>query len=112
MNPLWVVRKNAIIEYRADKFPVGEHIGDSGSFTHMEHETEPGDMVYIFSDGYADQFGGRDGKKFKYKQLRDILSSVASLPCGEQKRVLETRFSEWKGSHEQVDDVLVIGIRI
>lgn len=112
MNPLWVVRRNAIIEYRADKFPVGEHIGDSGDFTSMEHETEPGDMIYLFSDGYADQFGGKDGKKFKYKQFRDILCSIAGESCDEQARVLHQRFREWQGSHEQVDDVLVIGIRI
>jgi serine phosphatase RsbU (regulator of sigma subunit)/tetratricopeptide (TPR) repeat protein len=112
MNPLWVIRKNAVIEYRADKFPVGEYLGETRSFTLMEHETEPGDMIYIFSDGYADQFGGPEGKKFKYRQLRDILCTVASLPCTEQERVLLEKFEAWKGQHEQVDDVLIIGIRI
>lgn len=112
MNPLWVIRKNAVIEYRPDKFPVGEYLGETRSFTLLEHETEPGDMIYIFSDGYADQFGGPEGKKFKYRQLRDLLCSVASLPCSEQERVLLEKFEAWKGAHEQVDDVLVIGIRI
>ena len=112
MNPLWVIRKNAVIEYRADKFPVGEYHGDMKDFTLLEHKAESGDMIYIFSDGYADQFGGSAGKKFKYKQLRDILCSIATLPCDEQRNRLEESFIEWKGNHEQVDDVLVIGIRI
>lgn len=112
MNPLWVIRKNTVIEYRADKFPVGEFVGDVRPFTLLEHECEPGDMIYIFSDGYADQFGGPDGKKLKYKQLRDILCAVADKPCDEQERELGKRFAQWQGSHEQVDDVLVIGIRI
>lgn len=112
MNPLWVIRKNTVIEYRADKFPVGEYVGDVRPFTQLEHDCEPGDMVYIFSDGYADQFGGPDGKKMKYKQLRDILCAVADMPCELQQRSLSDRFLEWKGTHEQVDDVLIIGIRI
>lgn len=112
MNPLWVIRKNTIIEYRANKFPVGEYVGDVLPFTLLEHDCEDGDMIYIFSDGYADQFGGPNGKKLKYKQLRDTLCEVASLNCQDQQRILNDRFLEWKGSHEQVDDVLVIGIRI
>jgi serine phosphatase RsbU (regulator of sigma subunit)/tetratricopeptide (TPR) repeat protein len=112
MNPLWVIRRNTVIEYRADKFPVGEYIGDVRPFTQLEHECEPGDMIYIFSDGYADQFGGPDGKKLKYKQLRDILCAFAGMPCDAQKRALEEKFTEWKGHHDQVDDVLIIGIRI
>jgi serine phosphatase RsbU (regulator of sigma subunit)/tetratricopeptide (TPR) repeat protein len=112
MNPLWVIRKNTVIEYRANKFPVGEYVGDVLPFTLLEHDCEPGDMIYIFSDGYADQFGGPNGKKLKYKQLRDTLCEVAGMSCKDQERILNERFLEWKGSHEQVDDVLVIGIRI
>lgn len=111
MNPLWVIRGNSVIEYRADKFPVGEYMDEQKPFTLCEHTCEAGDMIYIFSDGYADQFGGPNGKKLKYKQLRDILCSVASLPCSEQERILNERFTEWQGAHDQVDDVLVIGIR-
>lgn len=112
MNPLWVIRGNSVIEYRADKFPVGEYLDEVKPFTLLEHHCEPGDMIYIFSDGYADQFGGPDGKKMKYKQLRDILCSVSGLSCTEQHKILNERFTQWKGIHEQVDDVLVIGIRI
>jgi len=112
MNPLWVIRGNSVIEYRADKFPVGEYLDEVKPFTLLEHTCEPGDMIYIFSDGYADQFGGPDGKKLKYKQLRDILCAVADLPCSEQERMLNERFAEWQGVHEQVDDVLIMGIRI
>jgi serine phosphatase RsbU (regulator of sigma subunit) len=112
MNPLWVIRKNTVIEYRADKFPVGEYFGDVRSFTQLEHDCQPGDMIYIFSDGYADQFGGPNGKKFKYKQLRDILCAVADRSCSDQEHALRERFIAWSGPHEQVDDVLIIGIRI
>lgn len=112
MNPLWVIRKNQVIEYRADKFPVGEYMDDVRPFTLLQHDCEPGDMIYIFSDGYADQFGGPDGKKLKYKQLRDILCQVADKPCNEQQEIISSRFAQWQGNHEQVDDVLVIGIRI
>lgn len=112
MNPLWVIRGNSVIEYRPDKFPVGEYPGETRDFTLMEHHAEPGDMIYLFSDGYADQFGGTDGKKFKYKQLRDTLCSISRLACDEQLRLLNEKFMQWKGPHEQVDDVLIIGIRI
>jgi serine phosphatase RsbU (regulator of sigma subunit) len=112
MNPLWVIRKNQVIEYRPDKFPVGEYVGDERPFSLLQHTCEAGDMIYIFSDGYADQFGGPDGKKLKYKQLRDILCEVAEMPCNDQQQIIEERFRKWQGEHEQVDDVLVIGIRI
>lgn len=112
MNPVWIVRNKAIIEFRADKFPVGEYHGDVREFTEQSFATEPGDMVYLFSDGYADQFGGPAGKKLKYRALRDILIEVSSMSCDEQKVVLNKRFDEWKGIHEQIDDVIVTGIRI
>ncbi len=112
MNPLWVIRNNEVIEYRADKFPVGEYHGEVKSFSTRTHDALPGDMIYIFSDGYADQFGGPEGKKLKYKQFREILCTVSNLSCSEQHKILLAKFAEWKNDHEQVDDVLVIGIRI
>jgi serine phosphatase RsbU (regulator of sigma subunit) len=69
-------------------------------------------MIYTFTDGFADQFGGPKGKKFKYKQFEELLLSVHRLPLTEQSLILEEKFNSWKGAHEQVDDVLVIGIKV
>ena len=69
-------------------------------------------MVYLFSDGYPDQFGGKKGKKLMYKQFRDILAEIAILPIEEQKNTLHNRLERWKAKHEQVDDILVIGFKV
>ncbi|HTA81769.1 MAG TPA: SpoIIE family protein phosphatase, partial [Bacteroidia bacterium] len=71
-----------------------------------------GDMIYMFTDGYADQFGGPKGKKFKYKQLQDLIVSISQKPMKEQKKILEQTIEEWKGGLEQIDDILIIGIRV
>lgn len=112
MNPVWIIRNNSVIEFRADKYPVGEYHGEMKNFNEQSFDLEAGDMVYLFSDGYADQFGGPAGKKMKYRALRDILLEAASLSCTEQRNVLNSKFDEWKGALEQVDDVIITGIRI
>jgi len=71
-----------------------------------------GDSIYIFSDGYTDQFGGEKGKKFKNKQFEDKLLAIQSRSMSEQKKILEETFLSWKGSLEQIDDILIIGVRI
>lgn len=112
-NPLWIVRENECIELKADKHPVGEFLGEElKSFTHNEFITQKGDVLYIFTDGYADQFGGPKGKKFKYKQFQQMLITNANKPMEEQRLILEEILSNWQGSLEQIDDILVIGIRI
>ncbi|MBI2966949.1 MAG: SpoIIE family protein phosphatase [Bacteroidetes bacterium] len=111
-NPLWVVRKNELIEYKADRMPVGISKGVIKPFTHQEIELMKGDIIYTFSDGYADQFGGPKGKKFTYKRLEEKFLEVSIKPMEEQKIILEKSFDDWKGSLEQIDDVLVIGVRI
>ena len=73
---------------------------------------EKGDGVYIFSDGYADQFGGERGKKFMYKKFRNLLVEIKDLPAQQQRKILNQKFEEWRGIYEQVDDVLVIGVKI
>ena len=70
------------------------------------------DCVYLFTDGYADQFGGPKGKKFKYKTLSDLLLSLNKEPLEIQRQIIERKFEDWKGSLDQVDDVLIMGIRI
>jgi len=87
-------------------------IHDEGTFTNHEIQLQKGDSIYIHSDGYADQFGGPAGKKFKYKQLKDLLMANGQQPMAKQKESIEKLFIEWKGSLEQVDDVTIMGIKI
>lgn len=81
-------------------------------FTDQEFPLQKGDCIYVFTDGYADQFGGPKGKKFKYKTLADLLIQINTEPMEKQKEILRTKFMEWKGDLEQVDDVCIIGVRI
>jgi len=115
-NPLWVCSNNGegsvITEYKGDKQPVGYYIGKSLPFTNHVIDVKKGDTLYVFTDGFADQFGGPKGKKYKYSQLRDKLIAVQTKSMTEQKQFLLDEFAKWKGSFEQIDDVCVIGIRI
>ena len=110
-NPLWIIRNGEIIEKKADRQPVGEfRIKDP--FTMYQLELQPGDSIYIFSDGYVDQFGGEKGKKFKTKAFRELLLSIQDKSMDEQNLFLNETFETWRGNHEQVDDVCVIGVKI
>lgn len=112
-NPLWIIKRNSqtIDEIKADKQPVGKY-SDRKEFTEHNLVLEKGDKLYLFTDGYADQFGGPKGKKYKYKQLEDLLISSSKLPLEQQKIELENAFFEWKGDLEQVDDVCLICINL
>jgi len=111
-NPLWMVRNGEIIDYRGDRQPVGIY-GDNLDTPYTNHivEVQPGDSVYIFSDGYADQFGGENGKKFKYSQFKKVLLDIKEKSMSEQRDVLNHIIEEWMGDEEQIDDILVVGIR-
>jgi serine phosphatase RsbU (regulator of sigma subunit)/ligand-binding sensor domain-containing protein len=110
-NKPLLIRNKQLQELPCDKMPIG--IGEKAdSFATHEVKLQSGDAIYFYTDGYADQFGGPKGKKFKYKPLNEILLSNSGLPAGEQKELLEENFVSWKGNLEQVDDVLMIGIRI
>ncbi len=111
-NPVWIIRKNELINLPINKMPVGKHDNDKESFTQNEFDLQKGDLVYTLTDGYADQFGGPEGKKFMSKKLRELIVSNAHLPLSEQKKVLETSFKNWVGNLEQIDDVTVVGIKI
>ncbi len=127
-NPLWVVRTNdkqsfdklrtgqatnyELTEYPADKRPIGYYLGKGLPFTNHRVEVSKGDALYIFTDGYADQFGGPRGKKMKYKGMEQVLLSNQHYPMKEQETIFLSYFNEWKGPLEQLDDVLVIGIRV
>lgn len=112
-NPLWLIRKQELIEYKGDKIAIGIDNGQTNRpFSNQTISLQPGDQLYLLTDGYADQFGGTHGKKFKYKQLKELLVAIAELPMAEQRNQLESRLMSWKGELEQVDDILLIGIRI
>jgi serine phosphatase RsbU (regulator of sigma subunit) len=109
---VWIVRNGELIELKPDKMPVGKHDRDNESFTQHIFDLQKGDTIYALTDGMPDQFGGPKGKKFMYKQLKDFLININRLPLNEQKEQLELSFENWKGESEQVDDVLIIGVRI
>jgi serine phosphatase RsbU (regulator of sigma subunit) len=112
-NPLWIIRNTEFIELAADKFPIGLFVGqEMSNFKNNVFQLQKGDTLYLFTDGYADQFGGPRGKKFKYQQFKDTLLSIAHMNVTEQKNILEKTILSWKGELEQIDDILVIGIQI
>ncbi|MFN3874945.1 MAG: PP2C family protein-serine/threonine phosphatase, partial [Flavobacteriales bacterium] len=110
-NPLYLARKGEIIAYEPDKIAIGSFELNGHLFLEHRIELQEGDMVYIFSDGYADQFGGPKGKKFLYRRLRELLAEASQHPAERQRRMLHDTFNAWRGAHEQVDDILVIGMR-
>jgi serine phosphatase RsbU (regulator of sigma subunit) len=110
-NPLWIVRNSQIIEYKPNKQAIGKVDKPLLYQTH-KIKLQKDDNIYIFTDGYADQFGGPNGKKFKYHQLVDLMCTISTMPIVEQQIKLEKEFQDWKGDLEQVDDVCVIGIRV
>ncbi|MBS1634850.1 MAG: tetratricopeptide repeat protein [Bacteroidetes bacterium] len=111
-NPLWLLRDGQITEYKADKMPIGTYTDNLRPFSSTSISLQKGDLIYLSTDGYADQFGGPSGKKLKYKALLNLLLSNSALPMDEQKNRLDKAFSDWKGNHDQIDDVSLIGIRV
>lgn len=106
-----IISNGILTELAADKMPVGKGERNE-TFVMHEINAQKGDMLYLYTDGFADQFGGPKGKKFKYKQLNDLLLTNASKPLHEQKQILDEVFEKWRGNLEQIDDVCIIGIRI
>ncbi|MEO6303220.1 MAG: SpoIIE family protein phosphatase [Bacteroidia bacterium] len=113
MNCIYVVSENVLGQYNGNKFPVGAFIEDKPqNFISQKLAFKPNDMIYLFTDGFPDQFGGPHGKKLKYKLLKEILASISALPVEEQKERVHNAFDLWKGDYEQVDDVCLMGIRV
>ena len=110
-NSLYIVRQGKLIEYKSQKMPVG-YMEGAISFTTNKVLLQKEDMIYTFTDGFADQFGGPKGKKFMSKKFKEVLLANSHLPLSKQKEVLETTFKNWVGDLEQVDDVCIVGIRI
>jgi tetratricopeptide (TPR) repeat protein len=127
-NPLWIIAdenradlsgfKNltglggkALYEIKPNKQPIGK-VDNPQPFATHTLELQEGDIIYVFTDGYQDQFGGEKGKKFKASQLKELLLSIQDKTMEEQKQQLEKAFEDWKGSLEQIDDVCIVGVRI
>jgi len=112
-NPLYLVRNNTITQYKGDKFPIGLRPDDEiRNFTNNVIQLQKGDTFYIFSDGYADQFGGPKGKKYMAGNFRELLLQTSKEPIERQKALLDKNIETWRGQLEQVDDILVIGVQI
>ena len=111
-NPVYIIRGEELIELSGDGFSIGSYVNGEREFTAKKSEIQSGDCIYAFSDGYADQFGGPAGKKFMRKQFRQLLIEINSLSMDEQLAAIQKRFDDWRGEQEQVDDVLVIGVRV
>ena len=111
-NPFYLIRDKQLIVGHSDKIPVGKSLKENEPFSSHTLELMQGDIIYLLTDGYADQFGGKNGKKFKYKTLEDLLLANHLSPLSEQKRLLDSTIEQWRGTNEQVDDILIIGIRI
>ncbi|MCC7302622.1 MAG: tetratricopeptide repeat protein [Bacteroidia bacterium] len=112
-NPLWIFRNDGTFsDIKPDKLPVGTALVTERPFTTHSVDLSAGDLVYIFSDGFADQFGGSNNKKMTNRKFREFIQGISRLSCREQEEKLRAWFTEWKGAFEQTDDVLVIGVRM
>ena len=112
-NSVFIVRKKVVHELKADKMPIGIHaIKIEKSFSNQSFKLEKDDMVYLFSDGYADQFGGEDGVKFKQKQFKELLVKVSEKSLDKQQKTIEKTIVNWQGDQSQLDDMMIMGIRI
>lgn len=111
MRTLYLIN-GQLNEIRGDKMAIGGITDDNYQYTNHELALQKGDTLYLSSDGYADQFGGNDGKKFRTGNFKKLLLSIQEKTMSEQKEILDETFETWKGTFEQIDDVCVIGVRI
>lgn len=110
-NPMYLISSGEMVQVKGDRMPVSIYVR-MNDFTNHSVEVKKGDRVYIFSDGFADQFGGPDNRKFKYKALKELLIDTSGKAMEDQKNAIEKVFDQWKGGNEQIDDVLLIGLQI
>ena len=130
-NPLWIIRDRTIeepekvkrktdgtnsslrlYEIAPDKMPIGFQLAHPPPFTTQKTTLHPNDLIILFTDGFTDQFGGEKGKKFKYIALRELLINMQSRSIAEHEQILSAEFETWRGDHEQIDDVCLVGIRV
>ena len=108
-NPLYLIREGMLVEFKGDRFPIGRQTPADSRFTNHEMEILKGDIIYIFSDGFSDQMGHENAKKFKASRIKELLLSIHHIPMNEQKKRMEDRLAAWMGDMEQIDDILFIG---
>ena len=112
-NPLIIIRNEQIIEIKGDNISVGSYSENPDAhYTNHKVKLEKGDVLYVFSDGYADQFGGPDGKKFKTSYLKKTLQRMSDVHISQQRNMLEKVIEDWRAGLMQVDDMLVIGVKV
>lgn len=111
-NPLYLFRKGELLEFKPDKMPIGIHEFYNEPFNTHKIQLEKGDTIFMFSDGYVDQFGGNKGKKLKYTRFKAMLNDLLTIPYSERSKKMESEFEAWRGENEQIDDVLVLGFDI
>jgi len=111
-NPFYLFRNEKLIEIKADRMPIGIYIKEKESFTNHEIDLQKGDVFYVFSDGFQDQFGGEDGSKFKTKKFKQLLLDIYQKPMSEQREILNKTIDQWRGKWEQVDDIIIMGVRV
>jgi len=110
-SPAFIIREGVLVELNPDKHIIGGSIKEGKEFSSQTFQLKENDMLYLFSDGYQDQFGGEKKKKMGTRRFKEILLEIAPRPIQEQKEILEKEFNAWKGNYSQIDDVLVMGIR-
>jgi serine phosphatase RsbU (regulator of sigma subunit) len=115
-NPLYLIRDHngapELKEFKADRMPLGYYQGTFKTFTNQDIQLEYGDVFYLFSDGFVDQKGGRDSKKFMSRRFKNLLLKIHQEPMRDQKNILDKTITDWMGDHSQIDDILVIGVRV
>ena len=111
-NPFYIVSDGELNIIKGDRMPIGIHLDFEKPFTNHNIDIHNGDMIYLFTDGYADQFGGPRNKKFRYKQFRDLLLEIYTMPLIKQKEKLSRTIVDWMGNNEQIDDILILGFKI
>ncbi|MBN1251273.1 MAG: SpoIIE family protein phosphatase [Bacteroidales bacterium] len=111
-NPLYIIRNKELIKYKANRMPIGIYYKKTLPFYNNEIQLQKNDVIYLFSDGYIDQFNGETGEKLMTTKFKEYLMQIHELPMIEQKEILENKLKEWRGSTYQVDDILILGVRI
>ena len=111
-NTLFIFQGGELKEYRGDRMPIGIYYGEKDTFTNYEINVQKGNTIYIFTDGFADQFGGPNMSKYMKYNLKKLITEIYYRPMVEQHRILEIEFETWKGSADQIDDVTILGVRI
>ena len=111
-SPIFIIRNGELKEVKGDRMPIGIHLKERETFTKIEMQLEKDDQLYLFSDGYVSQFGGDKGQTFKSKNFKELLLSIHNKPMEEQNQQLDESYNNWRGNHPQVDDILIVGVKI